>query len=52
MRPFKFGIEVPKTWKDVLMIDSDAGNRLCQDAMAKEVEALINHECFDYKSPN
>ena len=27
VRPFKFGIEVPKTWKDVLRIDSDAGNR-------------------------
>ena len=32
---FKFGLEVPKSWKDILRIDGESGNRHRQDAVAK-----------------
>ena len=51
-RTFKFGVEVPKKWKDIIIIDSASGNTLWQDAVKKEVAALIFHKCFDFKSPN
>ena len=49
-RTFKYGLEVPKTWKDIIRIDAAAGNTLWQQAVEKEVSALIMHSCFDFKS--
>ena len=51
-RTFKYGFELPKTWKDILRIDKAAGNTLWQDAVKKEVGALIQHQCFDFRSPD
>ena len=51
-RTFKYGFEVPKSWKDILRIDKAAGNTLWQDAVKKEVGALIQHQCFDFRSPD
>ena len=50
-RTFKYGLEVPKSWKDIQRIDDAAGNTKWQDAVAKEVAALILHQCFDFKPP-
>ena len=51
-KTFKHGLEVPRTWKDVVRIDAEAGNRCWQEAIEKEVDALIMHDCFDFKTPN
>jgi hypothetical protein len=47
---FKYGLEVPRTWKDVLRIDKAAGNKKWQEAVMKEIAALIHHQCFEFKS--
>ena len=49
---FKHGLEVPRSWKDVVRIDAEAGNRRWQEAIEQEVGALIKHDCFDFKTPN
>jgi len=49
---FKYGLEVPKNWKDILRIDDAAGNRNWQDAVEKGVAVLVMHGCFDFKSPD
>ena len=54
---FKYGIEVPRNWKDIVRIDKAAGNSKWQDAVTKEVAALIQHGCFkfmpkDFKPPS
>ena len=51
-RPFKYGFEVPQNWNGILCLDTDNGNRKWQDAVEKEVVALLFHECFDFKSPD
>ena len=51
-RTFKHGLEVPKNWKDIKRIDDAAGNTRWQDAVEKEVAALIMHKCFDFKTPD
>ena len=51
-RTFKHGLEVPKNWKDIKRIDDSAGNTRWQDAVEKEVAALIMHNCFDFKTPD
>ena len=51
-RTFKHGLEVPKNWKDIKRIDETAGNTRWQDAVEKEVAALIMHKCFDFKTPD
>ena len=35
-RTFKYGLEVPKTWKDIIRIDSAAGNTRWQQAVEKK----------------
>ena len=51
-RTFKFGVGVSKKWKDIIIIDDAACNTYWQDAVKKEVSALIFHKCFGFKSPN
>ena len=51
-RPFKYGFEVPQNWSDILRLDAANGNRKWQDAVMKEVAALLFHKCFDFKSPD
>jgi hypothetical protein len=45
---FKYGIEVPKNWKDIIHIDKQTGNTKWQDSVTKEVGALIQHSCFEF----
>ena len=51
-KTFKHGLEVPRTWKDIIRIDAEAGNRRWQEAVEQEVAALVQHGCFDFKTPN
>ena len=51
-RTFKYGLEVPRTWKDVMRLDGESGTTRWQDAINKEVDALIEQDCFDFKTPN
>ena len=51
-RNFKHGLKVPKNWKDIKRIDGSAGNTRLQNAVEKEVAALIMHNCFDLKTPD
>ena len=51
-RSFKFGLEVLKFWKDTLRIDDESGNMHWQNAVTKEITALIRHKYFEFKSPN
>ena len=50
-RSFKFGLEVPRSWKDIVRLDTAENNRSWQDAIEKEIAALIYHQCFEFKSP-
>ena len=45
---FKYGIELPRNWQDILRIDKANGNTNWQDAVKKEVAALIQHGCFEF----
>ena len=49
-RTFKFGLEVSKTWKDIIRIDDEASNKHWKNAVAKEITAFIHHKCVDFKS--
>ncbi len=51
-RTFKHGLEVPRNWKDIIRLDSATGNTRWQQAVEKEVGALIQHNCFDFKTPD
>ena len=51
-RNFKHGLEVPRSWKDVVRIDAEAENRSWQEVIEKEIGALITHDCFYFKTPN
>ena len=42
----------PKKRKDIICLDTLNGNRKWNDAVAKEVSALLELGCFDVKSPN
>jgi len=48
----QYGHTVPCNWKDIICIDARNENSAWQDAVAKEVAALIDLGCFDVKSPN
>ena len=52
IRTHKFGFELPKTWRDIIRIDTAAGNNKWKEAIEKEIAALLFHECFEFKSPN
>ena len=56
-RKYEYGIEVPRNWGDVIRLDAKNGDRAWQDAVEKEIGALLNLGCFDiqvdkhYKPP-
>jgi len=45
----RFGITVPKTAKKALALDQANGDTLWQDAMNKEIQALMNMNAFEFK---
>eukprot|EP00957_Ditylum_brightwellii_P080713 6138642-Ditylum_brightwellii.AAC.1 len=44
---YKYGIEVPQNVKHAIKLDKANGNTMWRDAMALEVDALQEMECFD-----
>ena len=51
-RVLKYGLEVPRSWKDILRIDAENKNRAWRDAVEKEVGALLLLGCFDFRAPD
>ena len=47
----KYGVMIPRSYKEGKMLDIKNGNTLWQDAVEKEIAALIHHKCFDFKEP-
>ena len=43
----QYGHAVPKNYSDVIRIDNMNGNHCWKEAVAKEVAALLNLQCFD-----
>ena len=48
----EYGHAVPRKWKDILRIDIMNKNTKWQEAVAREVAALLNMGCFDVQSPD
>eukprot|EP00957_Ditylum_brightwellii_P181572 13830723-Ditylum_brightwellii.AAC.1 len=48
---YKYGVEVPRNVKHALELDKQNGNTMWQDAMALEVDALQEMECFEFRDP-
>ena len=42
----KYGVKVPRTVAEALLIDEESDNRLWQDAIKKEVDALMSMQTF------
>ena len=51
MGEFKYGTEVPHTYADVVRLDKAAGNQKWHEAIAKEIAALLHHDCFEFMPP-
>ena len=51
MGNFKYGIEVPRKWADVVRLDRANGSLEWQLAVEKKMSSLIKHNCFDFKHP-
>ena len=51
-RTFKYGLEVPKSWKSVVRIDFNSINSNWKNTVKKGAGALVFHQFFDFKSPN
>ena len=49
MGHFKYGVEVPREWADVVRLDRASGSREWHFAVEKEMASLIQHNCFDFK---
>jgi hypothetical protein len=43
---FKYGFQVPTSHHDAMMIASQSGNKLWQEAEAKEIKALMDYKVF------
>lgn len=46
---FKYGIEVPRNAKRALEIDKANENHVWRDSMKKEVDSLLELDCFNYE---
>ena len=45
---FKYGIEVPRTPEFAMKFDKQNGNTFWQDAIDKEIKALLDMDCFEF----
>ena len=45
-----FGVKVPRNYAEAVAFDKENNNRYWQDAVMKEMSALIHHKCFEFKS--
>ena len=48
----KFGISIPNSVREALLLDAKNKNNLWSEAIKKEMTALDNAGVFQYKSPN
>lgn len=48
----KYGVTVPINFKHAVELDKAENNTLWQDAVKKEIAALIFHKCFEFKAPD
>ena len=48
----QYGHAVPRKYIDCIRIDNMNGNNRWKEAVAKEVAALLNLQCFDIQSPD
>lgn len=46
---YKYGIEVPRTVKEAHRLDEQNQNTLWADAIKKEVQALVDLDCFEFR---
>jgi hypothetical protein len=51
-KKYKFGIKVPSTVMEALALDKQNGNTLWQDAIKKEIGALLDYEVFQFMDTN
>ena len=45
---FKYGVQVPRTIAEALELDAANGNNHWQEAIDKEMKALLDMECFEF----
>jgi hypothetical protein len=48
----KYGVPIPRNVKHALELDAKAGNTFWSDAIRKEVESLLNLDCFSFHAPD
>ena len=50
MKPvYQYGIRVPRTVQEAVQLDKENGNTAWEEAIKKEISALVELECFDFK---
>ena len=49
---YKYGAQVPRTVKEAVRIDEQNQNTLWSEAIKKEVQALVDLDCFEFKGKN
>ena len=47
----KYGVKVPATTRLAFLMDKDNKNQAWKEAMDKEINALIDHDCFEFMPP-
>ena len=52
MGNYKYGVRVPKNWKEARALDKANGDNKWKEAVEKEIAALIHHNCFKFVSSN
>ena len=45
-KAYKFGVRVPRTYREALEIDNECGNRLWQEAIDKEMKQIMEYKVF------
>ena len=45
----KYGVKVPNTVKEAIALDQSNGNKFWQEAIKKEMEALLELDCFEFR---
>ena len=48
----KFGHKIPKYFKEAVKLDHENGNTLWRESIQKEMDAMEEHKCFEYRNNN
>ena len=46
---YKFGVKIPRNYKEALKFDEDNHNKLWREAIERELNKLLEYETFDNK---